>query len=63
MKRIEYYLSANNPFDGKSVCLWRGEGRNHVKMARFQCDEAAKTFAKEFGFPLSDRLKKRIKAQ
>jgi len=55
-----YYLSANNWGDGKSVCLWRNDGVNHLKVARFQNDEAAKLFAEHFGFPLSERLKERL---
>jgi hypothetical protein len=62
MKNIEYCLSANNPLDGKSVCLWRGDEHGFAKIARFQSDEAAKLFAKEFNFPFSQRLKERLES-
>ena len=59
-KRIKYYLSAGNWGDGKSVCLWRDNGLEHSKIARFQSDMAALQFVEEFGFPLSDSLKERL---
>ena len=61
-KEITYSLSADNYGDGKSVCLWRQEGNILIKIARFQNDEAAKLFAKEMIFPLSDSLKKRYRS-
>ena len=62
MKIVEYYLSAGNYGDGKSVCLWRKvkEECESMKVARFQNDEAARLFAEEFEFPLSDSLKQRL---
>jgi hypothetical protein len=59
---IQYYMSADNWGDGKSVCLWRLEGSVCTKIARFQSDEAARKFAEHFHFPLSDALKKRLEA-
>lgn len=59
-KRVSYYLSGGNQGNGKSICLWRNNFIEHIKIARFQNDEAAKLFAKEFDFPLSDALKERI---
>lgn len=60
MTKISYMLSADNWGDGKSVCLWRSEGSRLSKIARFQNDEMAKLFAKEFNFPLSEKLQKRL---
>ena len=60
MKTVEYYLSAGNWGDGKSVCLWRQIGAESTKIARFQNDESARLFADEFKFPLSESLKKRL---
>jgi hypothetical protein len=57
---ISYCLSCDNWGDGKSVCLWRSCRCEQVKIARFQCDEAARLFAEEFGFPLSDNVAKRL---
>lgn len=57
---IKYSLSADDTYDGKSVCLWRTTVTEQRKMARFQNDAAARLFAEEFNFPLSDRLKKRL---
>jgi hypothetical protein len=61
LKPISYCLSAGNFGDGKSVCLWRQEGTNLSKIARFQSDTAATHFAEEFGFPLSETLAKRLR--
>jgi hypothetical protein len=55
-----YSLSADNLGDGKSVCLWMRTDTTQFKIARFQSDEAAKIFAKDFEFPLSDSLKERL---
>ena len=60
MKPVEYYLSAGNWGDGKSVCLWRKVKCESMKVARFQNDEAARLFAEEFEFPLSDSLRQRF---
>lgn len=60
---ISYYISCGNPYDGKSVCLWRQEGNVAYKIARFQSNTAAKMFAEEFNFPLSDRLKQRFREE
>ena len=59
--QIKYSLSAGNWGDGKSVCLWRTTGTGSVKIARFQSDDAAKMFAEEFDFPLSDAMQSRLK--
>jgi hypothetical protein len=59
-KQIKYSLSAGNWGDGKSVCLWRTTDTESVKIARLQSDHAAKLFAEEFDFPLSDSLRKRL---
>lgn len=58
--QIRYSLSAGNWGDGKSVCLWRTTGTEGVKIAKFLSDDVARKFAKDFGFPLSDTLKKRF---
>lgn len=58
--KVSYYLSAGGFGNGKSVCLWRNSGNESRKIARFQSDEAAKLFADEFNFPLSDNLKERF---
>lgn len=55
-KEIAYSLSKGNWGDGKSVCLWRQEGSELWKIARFQNEDAARVFAKEFGFPLPKAL-------
>lgn len=60
METISYYLSQGLYGDGKSVCLWRRQKVVHQKIARFQSDEAARRFAEDFGFPLSDDLKYRL---
>lgn len=60
---IKYSISAGNFGDGKSVCLWRTTGTTAAKIARFQSDEAARLFAEEFDFPLSDNVKERLKTQ
>ena len=60
MSIARYYLSSGNWGDGKSVCLWRETVNTMHKIARFQNDEAARKFASEFGFPLSDNLQKRL---
>ena len=57
---VKYYLSAGNWGDGKSVCLWRQCGVEGQKIARFQSDEAARLFAKEFNFPLGGNVKERL---
>lgn len=59
-----YSLSCDNWGDGKSICLWRTskEKAEAIKIARFQSDYAAKLFAEEFGFPLSEKLKIRLRA-
>lgn len=54
---ISYSISAGQHFDGKSVCLWRTKGAECQKIARFQSKQAAKLFADEFGFPMSDELR------
>lgn len=61
-KFISYYMSCDNWGDGKSICLWRNSGGECRKIARFQSDEAAKMFASEFNFPLSDGVKQRLEA-
>lgn len=58
--KVSYYLSAGGFGNGKSVCLWRNSGNESRKIARFQNDEAARLFAEELGFPLSDALKGRL---
>ena len=60
MANVSYYLSAGQFGDGKSVCLWRNGGNQVRKIARFQSDEAARLFAEEFNFPLSDALNGRL---
>jgi len=55
-KVITYSLSKGNWGDGKSVCLWRIEGNESWKIARFQNEDAARVFAKEFYFPLPKAL-------
>ena len=57
-----YYMSADNWGDGKSVVLWAiKHGTNtHYKVARFQSDSAAREFAQDFDFPLSEKLLKRL---
>ena len=60
MSLIKYYLSSGNWGDGKSVCLWRETENTMHKIARFQNDKAARKFASEFGFPLSDNVQKRL---
>jgi hypothetical protein len=57
---INYYISAGNSGDGKSVCLWRQEEEITTKIARFQNDGAAKIFAEDLGFPLSEALSARF---
>jgi hypothetical protein len=57
---INYYISAGNSGDGKSVCLWRQEEEVTTKIARFQSDAAAKLFAEDLGFPLSEALTARL---
>ena len=57
---VKYYLSCDNWGDGKSVCLWRETENTMYKIAQFQNDEAARKFASEFGFALSDNLQKRL---
>ena len=59
--KVFYCLSAGGFGNGKSVCLWRNSGNESRKIARFQNDEAARLFAEELGFPLSDALKERLK--
>lgn len=58
--KASYYLSAGGFGNVKSVCLWRNSGSRVRKIARFQNDEAARLFAEELGFPLSDALKGRL---
>ena len=58
--KVTYYLSAGGFGNGKSVCLWRNSENESRKIARFQSDEAARLFAEEFNFPLSDALKGRL---
>ena len=60
MSLIKYYLSSGNQGDGKSVCLWVEIENTIHKIARFKNDKAARKFASEFGFPLSDNLQKRL---
>jgi len=60
MKEVSYSISANGWGDGKSVCLWRNEGNQSVKIARFQCECAARMFAEDFGYPLSNTVKQRL---
>ena len=60
MSDVRYSMSCNSWGDGKSVCIWRRVGNVQKKIARFQSDEAAKLFAKDFGFPLNDELKARL---
>jgi hypothetical protein len=55
-----YFISADSWGDGKSVCLWRRQGVYQNKIARFQSDAAAKFFAQEFEFPLSDKVQARL---
>ena len=57
---ILYSLSANNYGDGKSVCLWRRTGSAMVKIAKFTSDDAARLFAVDFNYPLSDNLINRL---
>lgn len=58
---IKYSMSEGGKrINGKSVNLWRTEGGESRKIARFLSDETAELFAKEFNFPLSERLKKRF---
>jgi hypothetical protein len=57
MKMISYSISAGQHFDGKSVCIWRTEGNQSMKIARFQSKEAALIFAQELEWPLSDELR------
>lgn len=59
-KKISYSLSAGSCGDGRAVCLWRTTDTESVKIARFQSDHAAKLFAEEFDFPLSDALRARL---
>lgn len=58
--RISYYLSCDGWGDGKSICLWRVDKTTACKIARFQSDLAAKMFAEEFNFPLSERVQERF---
>lgn len=57
-KKVVYYLSAKTWGDGKSVCLWRSVGNESEKIARFQSDKAARKFATDFNFPLSENVVK-----
>jgi hypothetical protein len=57
---IAYSMSCGGFGDGKSVSLWRVRSNMHDKIARFQSDEAARIFAEEFDFPLSDNLRDRL---
>ena len=60
---IKYSMSCGFQYDGKSVCLWRYDSDTNVsmKVARFVNDRAAKAFAEEFDYPLTDELKERFK--
>ena len=60
--KASYYLSGGFGTGRKSntVNLWRNSGNQVIKIARFQSDEAARLFAEEFNFPLSDNLKERF---
>ena len=62
MSDVRYSMSCNSWGDGKSVCIWRRVGNVQQKIARFQSDETAKLFAKDFGFPLSNALEARFDA-
>lgn len=60
MSEVSYSISVGQAYDGKSVCLWRQEGSVGIKVARFQNKEAARLFAKEFQFPLSEQVSKAL---
>ena len=55
-RTVFYSISAGQTYDGKSVCLWRTQGSQAQKIARFQNKQAARLFAAEFSFPLSDEI-------
>lgn len=56
MNHHEWYISAANIGDGKSVCLWMQDGAVSSKIAIFQSKEAAKIFIEDFVFPVSNRV-------
>ena len=53
---IRYSISVGHIYDGKSACIWRSKGSTSEKIARFQNYDAAKKFASELGWPLSDQV-------
>ena len=64
MGAIAYYLGTSGARNSKSVCLFRRDRQVGVtKIARFQSDEAARLFAAEMDWPLSDDHKARLVAE
>ena len=59
-ERPSYCIGCGDFCDGKGINLWRHSNAGLRKMARFLGGKEAEIFAKEFGFPLSDRVKERI---
>ena len=60
VEKPQYFLSCDSWGDGKSICLWRRQGVYQDKIARLQSDAAAKFFAEEFEFPISEKLAARL---
>lgn len=60
MKKIVYSIGTDpsSKIDNVKLHLWRGEKSTIWKVATFSNHTVAEQFAKEFDFPLSDRVKK-----
>lgn len=64
--RGEYYIGRKPDYNGAGeppIYLYRVNPTNRDRdqpIARFHSDKAARLFAKEYDFPLSDPLKKRL---
>jgi len=59
----KWFISAGGWGDGKSVCLWLQMGAVGMKIARFQCKEAARIFIRDYKFPVSDRVQAILNAE
>ena len=57
MKQVKYSIGTD-PMNRKnfSLYLWRDNGKELMKMAKFSSHTHAEMFAKEFDFPLSDSV-------
>lgn len=59
MKKIKYSVGTD-PRNRKSLnlALWRDDGKELYKVASFTSHTHAEMFIKDFGFPVSDSVKK-----